>query len=141
MAVHAAQLSLLELPESPHEEATQGPECPVRHKTTRRDKPAETDRRDTTAATPAPLAPSEPLLTTAEAARLLHVHPRTVQRLVRRGALSAVRLGRAVRFDARDVVALTDRLKRDLSAATPAACSDETIRTAESAGLNADGST
>src|SRR5688500_16123118 len=130
MAVHAAQLSLLELSESPHEEGTQGQARSVRHKTTRRDKPAQTGRRDATAATPSPLAPSEPLLTTAEAARLLHVHPRTVQRLVRRGALAVVRLGRAVRFDARDVAALTDRLKHDLSAATPAASSDETVRTA-----------
>jgi len=52
------------------------------------------------------------LLTTSEAADLLHVHPRTVQRLVERGELGAVRLGAAVRFDPVDVADLTTRLKR-----------------------------
>jgi excisionase family DNA binding protein len=52
------------------------------------------------------------LLTTQEAATLLHVHPRTVQRLAVRGELTAVRLGAAVRFDPADVVDLTERLKR-----------------------------
>jgi excisionase family DNA binding protein len=62
-------------------------------------------------AEPAPSA-APPLLTTSEAADLLHVHPRTVQRLVERGELSAVRLGAAVRFDPADVADLTARLKR-----------------------------
>jgi excisionase family DNA binding protein len=52
------------------------------------------------------------LLTTVETAELLHVHPRTVQRLVERGELCAVHLGAAVRFDPDDVAALTGRLKR-----------------------------
>jgi excisionase family DNA binding protein len=52
------------------------------------------------------------LLTTREAARLLHVHPRTVQRLVERGELAAVHLGTAVRFDPTDVTGLIGRLKR-----------------------------
>jgi excisionase family DNA binding protein len=52
------------------------------------------------------------LLTTSEAADLLRVHPRTVQRLVERGELSSVRLGAAVRFDPVDVADLTARLKR-----------------------------
>jgi excisionase family DNA binding protein len=52
------------------------------------------------------------LLTTQEAAVLLHVHPRTVQRLVERGELSAVHLGAAVRFDPTDVADLTSRLKQ-----------------------------
>lgn len=61
--------------------------------------------------------PAEPraataLLTTQEAAELLHVHARTVQRLVERGQLSAVHLGAAVRFDPGDVADLTVRLKR-----------------------------
>jgi excisionase family DNA binding protein len=61
-----------------------------------------------------PAAPStaSALLTTSEAADLLHVHPRTVQRLVERGELSAVRLGAAVRFDPADVADLTARHKR-----------------------------
>jgi excisionase family DNA binding protein len=56
-------------------------------------------------------APATGLLTTSEAASLLHVHPRTVQRLVERGQLGAIRLGAAVRFDPADLTALTARLK------------------------------
>jgi len=56
--------------------------------------------------------PSPALLTTYETADLLRVHPRTVQRLVERGELSAVHLGAAVRFDPADVADLTARLKR-----------------------------
>ena len=52
------------------------------------------------------------LLTTREAAEVLHVHPRTVQRLVERGELSAVHLGGAVRFDPLDLGGLVARLKR-----------------------------
>jgi excisionase family DNA binding protein len=63
-------------------------------------------------AEPAAPATAEGLLTTSEAADLLHVHPRTVQRLVERGELSAVHLGAAVRFDPADVADLTTRLKR-----------------------------
>jgi excisionase family DNA binding protein len=55
---------------------------------------------------------SAALLTTHEAATLLHVHPRTVQRLVERGELEAVHLGAAVRFVPGDVADLTARLKR-----------------------------
>src|SRR5438552_14462646 len=70
-----------------------------------------------------PVAPSRPqshlseasaevaLLTTREAAELLHVHPRTVQRLVERGELAAVHLGAAVRFDRADLADLTGRFK------------------------------
>jgi excisionase family DNA binding protein len=52
------------------------------------------------------------LLTTVEAAGLLHVHPRTVQRLVERGELTAIHLGAAVRFDPKDLVDLTGRMKQ-----------------------------
>jgi excisionase family DNA binding protein len=51
------------------------------------------------------------LLTTREAAQLLHVHPRTVQRLVERGQLAAVHLGSAVRFDPFELSGLVGRLK------------------------------
>lgn len=62
---------------------------------------------------PAAEARSAPiLLTTREAAKLLRVCPRTVQRLVERDDLRAVHLGAAVRFDPRDLIALTERLKR-----------------------------
>jgi excisionase family DNA binding protein len=80
-----------------------------RHQATRRDKAAET----------ASAVDTGTLLTTSEAARLLRVHPRTVQRLVGRGELRAVHLGGAVRFDPRDVGALVERVKR--SPAAPAA--------------------
>lgn len=75
-------------------------------------------RSETQPADPTPAAQRSPestttgLLTTHEAADLLHVHPRTIQRLVERGELGAVRLGSAVRFDPLDLTALTDRLKR-----------------------------
>ena len=51
------------------------------------------------------------LLTTEEAASLLHVHPRTVQRLVERGQLPAVHIGSAVRFDPQDVASLIAGVK------------------------------
>ena len=68
-----------------------------------------------------PVAPG--LLTTSETAALLHVHPRTVQRLVERGQLEAIHLGTAVRFDPGDVAALTEREKQ-LVAAAPTALTD-----------------
>jgi excisionase family DNA binding protein len=58
------------------------------------------------------------LLTTSETAALLHVHPRTVQRLVERGQLEAIHLGTAVRFDPGDVAALTEREKQRAAAPT-----------------------
>jgi excisionase family DNA binding protein len=63
------------------------------------------------------------LLTTSETAALLHVHPRTVQRLVERGQLEAIHLGTAVRFDPGDVAALTEREKQR-AAAAPTALTD-----------------
>jgi excisionase family DNA binding protein len=57
---------------------------------------------------------------------VLHVHPRTVQRLVERGQLDAIHLGAAVRFDPQDVAALTMRLKR--SAPQSAATSVDVLR-------------
>ena len=66
------------------------------------------------------------LLTTSEAANVLRVHPRTVQRLVERGQLDAVHLGAAVRFDPLDVAELTERLKRP--APTAAAAGIDVLR-------------
>ena len=63
--------------------------------------------------------PPTALLTTQETASLLRVHPRTVQRLVERGQLSAIHVGAAVRFDPADVADLTARLKRRTEAAHP----------------------
>jgi excisionase family DNA binding protein len=85
----------------------------------------------------APVVPSRPqsqppkpstasaLLTTQEAADLLHVHPRTIQRLVERGELAAVHVGTAVRFDRADLADLTARLK-SRAAGPPTARSDVT---------------
>jgi excisionase family DNA binding protein len=52
------------------------------------------------------VSPGVALLTTREVADALHVHPRTVQRLVERGELAAVRLGAAIRFDPAELVRL-----------------------------------
>ena len=118
MRLHPGQLSLLENDErsKPPNDDTSKPA--KRRATTRHDKPAEsgttasgssTARRRSTSA---PTADKPALLTTTEAAALLHVHPRTVQRLVDRGQLCAVRLGSAVRFDPRDVDGLIEGVKR-----------------------------
>lgn len=63
--------------------------------------------------------PPTALLTTQETASLLRVHPRTVQRLVERGQLSAIHVGAAVRFDPADVADLTAKLKRRTEAPHP----------------------
>jgi excisionase family DNA binding protein len=102
-------------------EARDGAACrrrkPARRQSaTRRDKADESAGCVSERRTPPSLVASDSLLTTAEAARLLRVHPRTVQRLVQSGALSAIHIGRAVRFDSRDLVALTDRLRGNVSA-------------------------
>lgn len=71
-----------------------------------------------------PAASAAPaLLTTQEAADILHVHPRTVQRLVERGELQVVHLGAAVRFDPTDVADLTSRLKQRAAGKTTS-CAD-----------------
>ncbi len=44
-----------------------------------------------------------PLLTIPEAAEQLRVHPEIVRRMVTSGELSAVRLGRAVRIDPKEL--------------------------------------
>jgi excisionase family DNA binding protein len=118
MRVHAAQLSLLEVDDPPPKgNASKRPTQPDRQTATRPVKPAETakrPRRDARAKSRSstPLVPGVGLLTTEEAAALLHVHPRTVQRLVERGDLSAVHLGGAVRFDPVDVQGLIEQVKR-----------------------------
>jgi hypothetical protein len=61
--------------------------------------------------------PLAPLLVDAPtAARMLSISPRTLWQLTRDGAVRAVRLGRAVRYDVRDLTALVDGLKGE---ATP----------------------
>jgi excisionase family DNA binding protein len=89
------------LPEASSEDGIRTPPPPV----TPSHSQSHSSRESTAAA----------LLTTQEAAELLHVHPRTVQRLVERGELAAVHVGTAVRFEQRDLVELTARLKSRVS--------------------------
>src|SRR5215218_9572053 len=113
MNLLAGQLSLLEL------EAVQpsARPTPARQALTRGDTPAQDltarDERQRPRGRERAQRASEGvvLLTTDEAAAVLRVHPRTVQRLVERGQLSAVHLGSAVRFDPRDVEALIRDVK------------------------------
>jgi excisionase family DNA binding protein len=60
-----------------------------------------------------PTAPEvEPLLLTArQAAAALSISERTLWQLTRDGAVRCVRLGRAVRYDRRDLIALIDQRK------------------------------
>lgn len=115
MTVHAQQLSLLEIDDTPQAEANHAAEQPRRQQTTRRDKPPKTappggeSRATIPSKAGSDVAPT--LLTTDEAATLLRVHPRTVQRLVERGELPAVHLGSAVRFDPDDLGGLIAGLK------------------------------
>jgi excisionase family DNA binding protein len=111
VALHPDQLSLLEPPaEAPTQETTPA----TRQETTTRDRRTASDRvrphsKPTIGATSEPVGVA--LLTTEEAASVLRVHPRTVQRLVERGDLCAVHIGSAVRFDPQDVVGLVERVK------------------------------
>jgi excisionase family DNA binding protein len=112
MALHPDQLSLLEAP--PDEPQAQAAKPATRQETTARDRRTRggrvNPRSDSTSeATSNPVAVA--LLTTEEAASVLRVHPRTVQRLVERGDLSAVHIGSAVRFDPQDVGGLVERVK------------------------------
>lgn len=111
MKVAPGQLSLLTPEgEAPNTAAPSSTET-KRQAATADDKPVETvKRRRPRSAQPTPDGAT--LLTTGEAANLLHVHPRTVQRLVERGQLCAVHLGSAVRFDPRDVTGLIEQVKR-----------------------------
>jgi excisionase family DNA binding protein len=93
METQVGQLSLLDVDKSPRLDTSQRPPHTRRQGTTDRDTGIEGDS----------VTPSAALLTTAEAAERLHVHPRTVQRLVERGQLVAVHLGGAVRYDPRDL--------------------------------------
>jgi excisionase family DNA binding protein len=125
MRLHAGQLSLLEIGEAPQDEPSERPKSAARQRATRPDKPAESvTRRGGRAPAQrhiisARAADNAALLTTNEAADLLHVHPRTVQRLVERGQLCAVHLGGAVRFDPHDVAGLIQQVKRIAAPSDP----------------------
>lgn len=51
----------------------------------------------------------EPLLDSNQAAAILKVHPRTLQRLVHRGEIAAVHVGKLWRFKASALIAWIDR--------------------------------
>jgi excisionase family DNA binding protein len=112
VALHPDQLSLLDAP--PDEPQAQEAKPATRQEATAGDRPTRRNRvnprsNSTSRATSDPVAVA--LLTTEEAASVLRVHPRTVQRLVERGDLSAVHIGSAVRFDPQDVGGLVERVK------------------------------
>jgi excisionase family DNA binding protein len=111
-------LPLFESDSDDRERGSSRPEDPDRYGGRRVVSGRPLPRPAEASAGPAVLSPAPPLLTTSEAAERLHVHPRTVQRLVERGELSAVRLGAAVRFDPADVADLTARLKRRVEGET-----------------------
>jgi excisionase family DNA binding protein len=65
------------------------------------------------------VAPAEPsanslhLMTTAEAATLLRVSPKTITRKARAGKLKSYRIGRLVRYDLQDVVRVLEPVSPD----------------------------
>jgi len=125
MKVHAQQLSLLEIDDTPKAAPSKAPTATRRQQATHRDNASETPPRSTAEpgprATPVPTtSAASALLTTEEVAGLLHVHPRTVQRLVERGQLSAIHLGSAVRFDPDDLGGLITGNKQHGNQAAPA---------------------
>jgi excisionase family DNA binding protein len=52
----------------------------------------------------------EPLLDSDEAAALLKIHPKTPQRMARRGEIAAVRIGKLWRFRASDLSHWIERI-------------------------------
>jgi excisionase family DNA binding protein len=52
---------------------------------------------------PRPFISSEAFMNTDEAAAMLGVHPKTLQRLARSGRITAYRIGKLWRFQARDL--------------------------------------
>lgn len=119
VALHPDQLSLLDAP--PDGPPAQETRPSTRQGTTARDRRTGSDRvrrrsNPASRATSGPVAVA--LLTTEEAASVLRVHPRTVQRLVERGDLCAVHIGSAVRFDPQEVGALVERVKSARTAPT-----------------------
>ena len=60
---------------------------------------------------PTPANEPSPLLTTKDVARLLSVSPRKVWQLLNCGELPVIRIGRAVRFDPKDIEVFKRRRK------------------------------
>ena len=55
------------------------------------------------------LASREPLLDSCQAAAILKIHPRTLQRLVHQGKIHAIQVGKLWRFKASTIEAWIDR--------------------------------
>lgn len=55
--------------------------------------------------------PTDELLTKEQLAKRLHLSVRSIERLVSSGELRALKIGRAIRFDPRDVEAYLDGLR------------------------------
>jgi excisionase family DNA binding protein len=67
---------------------------------------------------PPDLAPVfEPLFDSAEAARLVRIHPKTVIRMARRGEINGVRFGKLWRFRLSDLQRYVDSHSRSTDAA------------------------
>lgn len=60
----------------------------------------------------------EPLLDTDQAAAILHIHPKTLQRLARHGRVTGYRIGKLWRFHASDLESNTAALTGSLDAGT-----------------------
>ncbi|MCU1242848.1 MAG: hypothetical protein JWO71_3574 [Candidatus Acidoferrum typicum] len=54
----------------------------------------------------------EPLLDSAEAASLLRIHPKTLQRMARNGEIAGIQIGRLWRFRASVLNSWLDRTRR-----------------------------
>lgn len=61
---------------------------------------------------------SEPLLDSDQAAAILHIHPKTLQRLARHGRVTGYRIGKLWRFHASDLESSTAALSGSLDAGT-----------------------
>jgi len=62
--------------------------------------PAITEISQGVGRSPSPIDEFEPLLDSDEAAALLKIHPKTLQRLARQGGIAGIQIGRLWRFRA-----------------------------------------
>ena len=65
---------------------------------------------------PSPVAPESLLLDARDAAAYLAISERTLWAMTKAGAVPCVRLGRAVRYDRRDLIDFVDRQKAQTAA-------------------------
>ncbi len=72
-----------------------------------------------------PLPSSDSLLTSAEAARALHIGRTALYRLIREGKLTGVYIGRSVRFRPQDIRGLIRQLRIEAAASRRPPSPDE----------------